>query len=270
MNLVSDVSHKFEENLQSNLQKSVNHDESLALKEEPMSGTKNDVFHPDYSKQEIDYMAFRYESFLKGHTKNIMRYYPLLSDRIDLQEPDKTEFNRLLAEKSLADWLRPGNLSKEDKAIFEERKAQISEEFTQKVVDFLGPQADIFLNYMDKKKQYITISRFKKQFEAVGEFGVEVQDELATLMKDSKEIQESMFESGDAKVLKKSKQQTEELLIVMAERHKQLLEDAAFLSESQKAIFEKQLNMTYSNYKNAASYYQSKRKAKGKKDKNVD
>ena len=215
--------------------------------------------HPEYDPDKIDDMAFMYEAFLKSHTKQIERSYPLLFERLNLDDTTKEELSSLLSEREMVSWMRSYNLTQEEKEVLKSRKEEMKMKFDEQIADLLGSEMDIFIDYESKKNQYQQISGLQKQMEENGEFSHAAQDELASLMLDSRNVHKEMFED-DWNVLRESKEKADEFLAVTSERYEQLKESAGLLNDAQKEVFSKYLAKIYRRYERAAQEYERRRK----------
>lgn len=217
--------------------------------------------HPEYVPDKIDDMAFVYETFLKGQTGRIKYSYPLLFERLSLDEDAKEQLSRLLSEKGMVDWMRGYGLDEDGKLELAERKEEMKAKFDQQIADLLGSELDIFQDYESKKKQYQQISSLKGKMEESGEFDMASQDELASIMQESLSMHKEMFKD-DWKTLRESKEKADEFLAVTSERYKQMTESAVFLNAAQKEVFGNYLNKVYQRYEKAAKNYEKKRKSR--------
>ena len=240
---------------------SITPSEATSPKSETKVIIKEVSSHPEYDSDKLDYMAFMYENFLKSHTARIRRSYPLLFERLSLDDASQEELTRLLSEKEMVNWMRGHNMNDDEKLELAERKEQMKEKFNQQIADLLGSETDIFQDYEDKKQQYQQISGLKGKMEESGDFSIAAQDELASLMQESRSIHKEMF--GDEwKTLRESKEKADEFLAVTSERYKQLTESADFLNEAQKEVFGGYLNKVYQRFERAAKNYDRRRKSK--------
>ena len=221
--------------------------------------------HPDFSKEEIDDFAYLYKTMATAHKSHVKHSYPLLFDRLSLDEEGRDSLSQLLAEKSMIGRMRDRGMDDDEKLELAEKKAAMKERLNLQIEELLGAETDIFQDYEAKKQQYQQISGLKGKMEVSGDFDIAAQDNLAALMLDSRNLHKDLYKD-DWGTLRESKEKADDFLLVTSERYKQMAADADFLNGDQQEVFGGFLRGVYKRYERAAEHYEKSRNKKRKKE----
>jgi hypothetical protein len=213
------------------------------------------------SKEEAELLLTIRDYHRQDEGRDFKNDNTILFKRLDLDTQTETAFLNIMADKRLANEIRPHNwMTDEEKELAKEKREAINAALDLKAEAILGPQFETYTNYREKSRQYSMVADMdKKLIQSNANFNETQQDQLAEVLYKGKKLTTKF----NWKEMKKSPEVMDKWLSFYKDNQATMTSSAEqFLEEPQLEIFQKTLKSYYSRYAGYISHQKKKIKKK--------
>jgi hypothetical protein len=213
------------------------------------------------SKEEAELLLTIRDYHRQDEGRDFKEDNSILFKRLNLDQQTEAAFLEIMADKRLANEIRPQKwMTDEEKEIAKEKRQEINAALDLKAEEILGSQFETYTAYRVKSRQYSMIADMdQKLIQSNANFNEVQQDQLAEVLYNGKQITTDF----NWKEMRKNPEAMDKWLSFYKDNQANMTSNAEqFLEKPQLKVFQKTLKSYYNRYEGYISHQKRKFKKK--------